>query len=97
MPNRALKDRRDAFEAAFAHAQTQDFYAKNQETYRQGLWAARTLGMYEHAFESYARNLVQASVADPENVFTRIRADFAESGLPHSEEWLRRQLDQAAK
>lgn len=96
---RALKERSDAFEAYFVHQETEAFFTRTHEARRVGLWAAETMGMAEDAASRYAQALVAAQIqggaSDP--VFDKLRADFAASGLPFSEAWLRRQLAQIGK
>jgi len=91
----AFKERRDAFEARFAHDEMLNFKAKARTARRAGLWAAQELALPAEQAEALAAGLVEAQVAKGEGagLFDRIRAEFAQSGLPHSETYIRRRLE----
>ncbi len=94
----AFKERREAFEARYAHDEMLTFKAKARTARRAGLWAAQEMGLAAAQAESLAGQLVEAQVTKGEGagLFDRIRAEFAQSGLPHSESYVRRRLEAIA-
>ncbi|MBU6372850.1 MAG: DUF1476 family protein [Alphaproteobacteria bacterium] len=91
----AFDERRDAFEREFAHAEELAFKARARASHDFGLWAAGELRLMEAEAERYAaalraREVQTGSLA---RVFEQVRADFHASGLPHSDTWLRRRLN----
>jgi hypothetical protein len=88
-----MKQRGEAFEGLDALARMEAFRTRCRSVHDLGLWAAATLGVAQA--ETYAGDLVATDIARPtgvDSVFDRLRQDFAESGLPHSDLWLRRRI-----
>jgi hypothetical protein len=76
-----MSDREKAFENMFAHDEELRFKVLARRNLLVGLWAAGLLGKTDaHA---YARDVVVADfiVAGDEDVFRKLRDDFAEAGL----------------
>ena len=94
----AFKERRDAFESRFAHDEALAFKAKARAARRTGLWVAQEIGLAAEQAETLAADLVENQVVrgDGSDFFETVRAQFAASGMPHSETWLRRQIQSIA-
>jgi len=92
----AFDERRDAFERQFAYEQDLAFKARARASHDFGLWAARELSLLEADADQYAAALRAREVetGSLNRVFEQVRADFNRSGLPHSDAWLRRRLDE---
>jgi hypothetical protein len=91
----ALDERRDAFELQFARDEELAFKARARASHQFGLWAAGELRLMEAEAERYAEELREREVRSGSlgRVFEQVRADFQASGLPYSDVWLRRRLD----
>jgi hypothetical protein len=91
---RAWNDRRNAFEAQYAH-EAQDAFLKRVHAARAaGRWAAEAMGLMADDAHAYAASVVDALVAhntaDP--VFEKICADFDARGVTCTPTWVRQQL-----
>lgn len=88
--------RKDAFENKYAHDEQLRFKAEARRNKLLGLWAAELLGKSGDAADSYARSVVEADFAEAgdEDVFRKIRDDFAAAGVERSEHQIRRTMDE---
>jgi hypothetical protein len=88
--------RKDAFENKYAHDAELRFRAEARRNKLLGLWAAEAMGLKGDAAESYAKSVVQADLAEAgdEDVYRKITADLAASGVVRSEHQIRRQMDE---
>jgi len=91
----AFDERRDAFELQFAHDEELAFKARARASHEFGLWAAGEMQLMQAEAERYAAALREREVRTGSlgRIFEQVRADFQASGLPHSDAWLRRRLD----
>jgi len=88
--------REDAFEAKFAHDEQLRFKATARRDKLLGLWAADKLGKTGSEAEAYAKEIVVAEFEEPgdDDVFRRIKADFAAAGVDQSDHQIRRTMDE---
>lgn len=86
--------REQAFEAMFAHDESMRFCAYARRNRLLGLWAADKLGKSGDAADAYAKAVVMADFeeAGDEDVFRKVRRDFAAKGVDQSEIDIRRQM-----
>jgi hypothetical protein len=86
-------DREKAFESLFGHDQEMTFKALARRNKLLGLWAAGQMGKSGAAAETYARNLVTASLERPGkfDIVETLMRDLASAGKPTEEHTIRRQ------
>jgi hypothetical protein len=84
--------RERAFEKKFAQDEELRFRANARRNRFLGLWAAKKLGLFGPAAESYARALVTAEVDNPgcDSVFEKVSADLRSDGITESTDEVRR-------
>ncbi len=89
-------DRKDTFEAKFAHDAELRFKAEARRDKLVGRWAAEHLGLEGEKAEEYAGSLIVADLEEPgdEDVFRKLRADFDAAGVEMDDETIRRRLDE---
>lgn len=91
---RAFNERRNAFEAHYAHQLQDAFFQQVSSARAAGRWAAETMGLVAEDAKHYAASVVDALVAhntaDP--VFDKISADLESRGVSHTPQWLKRQI-----
>jgi hypothetical protein len=87
-----MSDREKAFENKFAHDEELKFKALARRNRLIGLWAAGLLGKADA--DAYARDVVVADFveAGDEDVYRKLRDDFAEAGLSVPESDLRTKM-----
>jgi hypothetical protein len=90
----SFEDREKGFERKFAHDEELKFKATARRNRLLGLWAAERMGIAGDAAQAYAREVVNADLAEPgeENVFRKIRADFDAKGVRQSDHQIRRKM-----
>ena len=89
-------DRENAFERKFALDEELRFKAVARRNKLLGLWAAEKLGLGSAEAEAYAREVVAADFqrSGEEDVFEKVRDDFAGKGVHQSEHQIRRTMDE---
>jgi hypothetical protein len=88
--------RRDAFEAKFAHDEELRFRALARRTRMLGTWAAGQLGLTGAEAETYAEALVTEDIKrkGEAEVFQKIRTDFDAAGVTQSDHQIHRHMDE---
>ena len=88
--------RKDAFENKYAHDEELRFRAEARRNKLLGLWAAGLLGKSGADADAYARAVVESDFAEKgdEDVFRKVRDDFAAGGVDQSEHQIRRTMDE---
>jgi hypothetical protein len=91
--------REQAFESQLAHDAELKFKAVTRRDKWFGLWAAEQLGKSGADVEAYAVSLVKADIIGTggDEVFDKVRADFAAAGVAQSDIALRRKLEDLLK
>jgi hypothetical protein len=94
MPN--LTDRERGFEAHFALDEEQEFKAQARRDRMLGHWAGERMGLSGAQLVEYSASVLRADLKEPgdEDVFRKIAADFADSGVECSASELRTKMDQ---
>jgi len=89
--------REEGFESKFAHDEELRFKAHARRNKLVGLWAAEKLGLAGAAAETYAAGIVTIDLVKPnsDSVFSKVRKDFDEKGVPQSDHQIRRTMDDA--
>lgn len=84
-------EREKAYESRFAHDEELRFKAIARRNKLLGAWAAEKLGYTGEKAETYARAVVRADFEEPgdDDVFRKIRSDFAAAQVSVSDEDLR--------
>jgi len=91
-----FEKREKGFEWGFVHDEDLKFKASARRDKLLGLWAAEKLGLSGAEAEAYANDLVVADLEEPgdDDVFRKIRRDFAAKGVAQSDHQIRRTMDQ---
>ncbi len=91
-----FEKRQKGFEAKWAHDEELRFKVFARRNKLLGLWAAGELGLTGDAAEAYAKTVVAADFerAGDEDVFEKVRADFAAKGVAISDHMLRVKMDE---
>ena len=91
-----LTDRERGFEAHFALDAEQEFKAQARRDRMLGHWAGEKMGLTGDHLAEYATSVLRADLKEPgdEDVFRKIAADFADSGVECSASELRTKMDQ---
>jgi hypothetical protein len=89
-------ERKDSFEKKFAHDEALRFKAGARRNKLLGLWAAELLGLDGDKAEEYAKSVVKADFqeAGDEDVFRKIKADFAAAKIDQSDHQIRRHMEE---
>ncbi|MCB1591860.1 MAG: DUF1476 domain-containing protein [Alphaproteobacteria bacterium] len=92
-------DREQAFEKKFAHQEKLDFAVEAKASKIFGLWAAEKLGISGTDADTYAKSLVAANLEEPgfEDIFRKVRKDFAEKGVEVSDHLMNVEMDKAVQ
>jgi hypothetical protein len=92
----SFDERRKNFEDKWAHDEDLRFKVVARRNKLLGQWAARELGLNAPEFDAYARAVVQADLKEPgeEDVFRKIRADFDAKKIAHSDQIIRRKMEE---
>ena len=87
----AFEKRQKGFESKWAHDEELRFKVFARRNKLLGLWAAGELGLKGDAAEAYAKAVVTADFqkAGDEDVFEKVRDDFAAKGVALSDHMLR--------
>ena len=88
--------REDRFEKKFAHDEELRFKANARRNKLLGLWAAEKLGKAGADAEAYAKTVVMSDFeeAGDDDVFRKVRKDFAAGGVTQSDHQIRRTMDE---
>ena len=91
-----FEDRKKGFENKWAHDEELRFKVFARRNKLLGLWAAEQAGVSGADADAYAREVVQADFAKPgdEDVFEKIKADFAAKSINISEHTIRRTMEE---
>jgi hypothetical protein len=91
-----FEKREQGLEWKFAHDEDLRFKATARRDKLLGLWAAEKLGLSGAEAEAYANELVVADLEETgdDDVFRKIRKDFAAKGVAQSDHQIRRTMDQ---
>lgn len=94
--NGGFEDREKAFENKWAHDETLRFKVTARRSKLVGLWAAGEMGLSGAAAEAYAKELIQADIAEKgdEDVFRKVSADLAAKGVARSEHHIRNKMEE---
>lgn len=89
-------NRKDAFEAKYAHDQNLRFKALARRNKALGLWAAEKLGLTGAEAQAFASSIVEADLeeAGDEDVFRKLKTEFDAKGLDVSEHRIRRTMEE---
>lgn len=92
----SMDDRKNAFENKFAHDEELKFKAIARRNRILGLWAAEKLGKTGDDAAAYALEVVKADFeeAGDDDVFRKVRDDFAAAGVEQSEHQIRRTMEE---
>ncbi|MEM9706343.1 MAG: DUF1476 domain-containing protein [Pseudomonadota bacterium] len=92
----SFDDRKDSFEAKFAHDETLRFKAEARRNKLLGLWAAELMGLSGDKAEDYAKTVIVADLeeAGDEDVFRKLRKDLDTAGVEQSDHQIRRHMDE---
>src|SRR5512132_3151511 len=84
--------REEGFEMQFAHDEELKFKATARRNKLLGLWAAEKLGLSGAEADAYAKEVVVADLeeAGGDDVFRKIRKDFAAKGVVQSDQQIQR-------
>lgn len=88
--------RKTGEEARYAHDQELRFKANARRNKLLGLWAAGLLGKTGEAANGYAIEVVKSDFEAPgdDDVFAKIKADFAAANVAQSDHQIRRQMEE---
>jgi hypothetical protein len=91
-----FEKREKGFEWGFVHDQDLKFKATARRDKLLGLWAAEKLGLSGAEADAYADALVVADLEVPgdDDIFRKIRRDFAAKGVAQSDHQIRRTMEQ---
>lgn len=91
-----FQKRQEGFESKFARDEELRFKASARRNKLLGLWAAELMGLSGQDAEDYAMSVVKADFkeAGDEDVFVKIRDDFAAHGVEQSEHQIRRTMNE---
>ena len=92
-----LEDRKDAFEAKYAHEEQMDFATEARACKLFGLIIAEKLGFEGDEAQSYAMDVVEANLEEAgfEDVFRKVRPDLENKDASVSDHELNVLMDQA--
>jgi hypothetical protein len=90
----SFDDRRETFEAKFAHDETLRFKATARRNRLLGLWAAEQLGKTDA--DAYATTVIASDFeeAGDEDVLRKVKADFDAAGVEITAQGLRTKMDE---
>lgn len=88
--------RGEGFEKKFALDEEQKFKALVRRNKLLGLWAADKMGLTGTEAAEYAKELIKADFNEPgeEDVFRKVKEDFAAKGVDQSEHQIRRTMEE---
>jgi len=94
---RGFDERKKAFEEKWAHDQDLRFKVDARRAKLVGLWAAGEMGLSGDAAQAYARSVVEADMteAGAEDIFRKVKADFAAKGIARSDHLIRTKMAEA--
>ena len=92
----SFEKREKGFEAKWAHDEELRFKVYARRNKLLGLWAAAEMGVTGPAADSYAKEVIASEFerAGDEDVFEKIRRDFAPRGVAISDHLLRRKMEE---
>ena len=92
----AFEDRQKGFENKWAHDEELRFKVYARGNKLSGLWAAEQQGLSGADADAYARQVIAADFEKPgeEDVFEKVKADFAAKSVDISEHSLRRIMEE---
>jgi hypothetical protein len=89
-------DREDKFEKKFAHDATLKFKAEARRNKLIGQWAAGLMGLSGPKADEYVNAVIRADLREKgdEDVFRKLKEDFAAAGVAQSDHQIRRHMDE---
>ena len=89
-------DRKDSFEKKFAHDEALRFKAAARRNKLLGQWAAGQMGLTGEKADEYAKSVIKADFeeAGDDDVFRKLKKDFAAAGVDQSDHQIRRHMDE---
>lgn len=90
-------ERKDGFEAKYAHEDRLSFDIEARCSKLFGLWAAKQLGLEDANAKTYSLEVVNSNLDEPgfDDVLRKVRADFDEKGLDITDHTMHVELDKA--
>ena len=91
----SFDNRKKAFEDKFAHDADLKFKAEARRNKLLGAWAAQKLGLSGDEAEAYVKGVRKADLAEAgdDDVFRKVKADFAAKSVAVSDAELRGKID----
>jgi hypothetical protein len=88
--------RQEGFEKQFARDEELRFKANARRNKMLGHWAAEKFGLSGTDADAYAREVVASDFEEPgdDDVFRKVRKDFADRGVAQSDHQIRRTMDE---
>jgi hypothetical protein len=92
----SFDERKDSFERKFAHDEALRFKAQARRNKLLGQWAAGLLGLDGPKADEYVKSVIKADFeeAGDEDVFRKVKGDFAAAGVDQSDHQIRRHMDE---
>jgi len=88
-------DREQAYEKEFARNKEFDFKVAMRRNKLLGLWAAEKMGLSGDEAAAYAKEVIASDFeeAGDDDVYRKVKADFAKNNVDISEHQLRREME----
>ncbi|KAB2851673.1 MAG: DUF1476 domain-containing protein [Hyphomicrobiaceae bacterium] len=92
----SFEQRKKGYESKFAKDQELKFKSEARRNKLLGAWAASKLGLTGTAAEDYIKSVVRSDLQAPgsEDVFQKLKNDFAAKGVALSDHQIRRTMDE---
>ena len=92
----SFEQRKKGYEGKFAKDQELKFKSEARRNKLLGAWAAGKLGLTGTAAEDYVKAVVRSDLQAPgdDDVFQKLKKDFADKGVSLSDHQIRRTMDE---
>lgn len=92
----SFEQRKKGYEGKFAKDQELKFKSEARRNKLLGAWAAEKLGITGPAAQDYIKSVVRSDLQAPgdDDVFHKLKKDFADKGVALSDHQLRRTMDE---
>jgi hypothetical protein len=92
----SFNKRGESFEKKYALDEEQKFKARVRRNKLLGLWAAEKMGLSGTEAAEYAKEVIKADFSEPgdEDVFRKVKEDFAAKGVDQSDHQIRRTMEE---
>ena len=92
-------DRQNVFEAKFKMDQETEFKINSRRNKLLGLWIAEKLGLPESQYDSYAKEVIIADLAEPgdEDIIRKVMKDIEQNKADITDSDIRLKLDEFHK